>query len=320
MALFETFGREKRKELDKHIMDTQSIEILSVSLLEQHPVLVCQLRALAKQLGLEFGWHYLLDILWIIQNLTNETAPIESLAQKRILDAGAGVGICQWFLAEQGAHVLSVDRLDRSHLSCRFRSRYAVKGFTKRDLLPIQFSSGTSLRIVLAEGWYGLNGTVKKVIRRRSHPLGSVTILHQDLTQLSEIADESMDAIVSVSALEHNQPEATLKVVRELMRVIKPGGKLLATLCAARDKDWFHEPSQGWCLTAPTLRQIFDLPNNVVDNYADYDRLMQSLMGCADLRDNLAQFYFRSGQNGMPWGKWDVQYPVVGVCKVKPKN
>ena len=37
----------------------------------------------------------------------------------------------------------------------------------------------------------------------------------------------------------------------------------------------------------------------------------------AELRDNLASFYFRSGDNGMPWGKWDPQYQPVGVCKVK---
>ena len=31
----------------------------------------------------------------------------------------------------------------------------------------------------------------------------------------------------------------------------------------------------------------------------------------------LAAFYARSGDNGMPWGKWDPQYQPVGVCKVK---
>jgi hypothetical protein len=35
------------------------------------------------------------------------------------------------------------------------------------------------------------------------------------------------------------------------------------------------------------------------------------------LRDNLASFYGRSGENGMPWGVWDPRYQPVGVCKVK---
>ena len=28
---------------------------------------------------------------------------------------------------------------------------------------------------------------------------------------------------------------------------------------------------------------------------------------------DLADFYFRSGDNGMPWGNWDPQYMPVGV-------
>ena len=35
------------------------------------------------------------------------------------------------------------------------------------------------------------------------------------------------------------------------------------------------------------------------------------------VRDNLARFYFQSGDNGMPWGKWDPQYQSVGVRKIK---
>jgi len=41
------------------------------------------------------------------------------------------------------------------------------------------------------------------------------------------------------------------------------------------------------------------------------------LVTCQELRDHLAEFYFLSGDNGMPWGKWDPQYQPVGVCKVK---
>jgi hypothetical protein len=44
---------------------------------------------------------------------------------------------------------------------------------------------------------------------------------------------------------------------------------------------------------------------------------MEKLRACTELRENLASFYFRSGENGMPWGKWDPQYQSVGVLKVK---
>ena len=76
---------------------------------------------------------------------------------------------------------------------------------------------------------------------------GSVTIYHQNLRKLDKIPDGSVDAMVSISALEHNSPEDLEQVVREPIRVIKPGGSFVATLTAAHDKDWWHEASQGWC-------------------------------------------------------------------------
>lgn len=107
-------------------------------------------------------------------------------------------------------------------------------------------------------------------------------------------------------------------MVAEIMRKLKPGGKLLATLCAGKDKDWFHEASQGWCYTDATLLRLFDLTEDTPSNYARYDELLNALKHSAELRDKLAKIYFQSGDNGMPWGKWDPQYQPVGVCKVKP--
>jgi SAM-dependent methyltransferase len=73
-----------------------------------------------------------------------------------------------------------------------------------------------------------------------------VLVYNQDLLNLVDIADNSLDAVVSVSALEHNTPEGLKAVVQELMRVLKPGGVLLATLTAGKDQDWWHEASSGW--------------------------------------------------------------------------
>jgi hypothetical protein len=55
----------------------------------------------------------------------------------------------------------------------------------------------------------------------------------------------------------------------------------------------------------------------VTSNYDEYDRLFSDLRACAELRDNLASFYFKSGSNGMPWGVWDPQYQSVGVLVTK---
>jgi hypothetical protein len=91
---------------------------------------------------------------------------------------------------------------------------------------------------------------------------------------------------------------------------------LIATLGASRDKDWFHEPSQGWCYTEETIRQVFGIGPSVASNYDRYDLLLSELKECGELRDNLADFYFKGGDNGMPWGKWDPQYQSVGVMVI----
>jgi ubiquinone/menaquinone biosynthesis C-methylase UbiE len=299
-----------------HRMDTlrDKIEILPVDLLDEHRLTVTNLNQLARSLRLEFGWHYLLDITWIL-------AELGDVGGKRIMDAGAGTGIIQWYLAENGAEVISVDRTSRANLPMRFRSRFRAKGMRQGDLAPVSqvlkryWQRGSSPRVKISSQVHDLAG----VVELRRSP-GQVIIYNQDLKNMPDIEEDSLDAVVAVSALEHNSPDDLELVISELMRVLKPGGALVATLAAAREQDWFHEASHGWCYTDRSLRRLFDLMTEVESNYDDYDRLLVELRECAELRDNLARFYFQSGDNGMPWGVWDPQYQPVGVCKVKKED
>jgi len=287
------------------------IEILSVNLLDQHRPLISELRKLARSLGLEFGWHYLLDLTWIINCLG-------VVGGKKIIDAGAGTGVLQWYLADRGAQVISVDRMSRARLSLRFRQRFRVSGLRSEDLTPTYRMVRNTVRhpIDSLSHWRTqVRDLIGLAEPRRAD--GQVIIYNQDLKNLVDIPDESIDAIVAVSALEHNPPEDLEIVVDELMRVLKPGGVLVATLGAARDEDWYHQPSHGWCYTEASLRRLFDLSEDVPSNYDRYDQLFADLVECAELRKNLAKFYFLSGDNGMPWGKWAPKYQSVGVCKVK---
>ena len=286
------------------------IEILPVSLLDQYQDLVCNLKKLASSLRLEFGWHYLLDLTWIISLL-------DISKNLQITDAGAGTGILQWYLAEQGVTVLSVDRESRANLPLRFRFRYSVKGKNKEDLEPIY---KTILHQAGDQGLLrSLAGTAREIldVKPGSQNSGKVMIYNRDLVDLVDIPSCSQDVVVAVSSLEHNSPRALQEVIKELMRVIKPGGVLLATLGAARDEDWFHEPSKGWCYSDVTLKRIFNLSQAVSTNYEQFDELFSALHNCGELRDNLASFYSNSGDNGMPWGIWNPEYQPVGICKVK---
>ena len=295
---------------DGFLAPRAQIELLSVALLDQQRPLVLEIKRLAKSLGLELGWHYLLDLTWIIRQL-------DTISGKHIIDAGAGTGILQWFLAENGATVYSIDRDSRASLPRRFRLRYHARGLRPPDLLPLS----SLLRQDLTRP-----GSMKKRLGRlrghltplfpRQRAAGNVIIYNQNLASMDEIPSNSIDAIVSISALEHNTPEGLQRVVTELLRVLKPGAPLLATLTAAPNDAW-HAPSSGWLYSDSSLRRLFDLGAEAPSNYSEYPTLMGKLEACAELRENLANFYFTSENNGMPWGKWDPQYLPVGVCKVK---
>ena len=286
------------------------IEIPSTDLLDQQRPLVNALKRLADSLGLEFGWHYLLDLTWVISQLGE-------IRGKRIMDAGAGTGVMQWYLAQSGAEVISVDRGSRADLALRFRSRFQVHGLRPTDLLPASQVLGKNQPSASAfkKALLGLRDLY--YLAKRPSGSGRVIIYNQDLGNLENIADNSLDAVVAISALEHNTPEGLEKVVQEIMRTLKPGGALLATLCAGKDQDWWHAASSGWCYTDASLRRLFDLPPDTPSNYDRHDELLAALRNCAELRDNLASFYKKSDQNGMPWGVWDPQYQPVGICKIK---
>ena len=294
------------------------IEILSTDLLDRHRPTVEEFRALARRLRIGLGWHYLLDLSWTAAAIGS------SGSDDRVLDAGAGTGVIQWWLAGRGIDVISVDRRSRSNLATRFRQQYPVQGWRTEDLGP---APSRDMREVMPSvsprRWHDYPQKLAAALRewtgRNSMVAGSgsVFIYNQGLESMQDIVDDSVDDIVSISSLEHNSPAGLRTVVAELIRILKPGGRIIATLGAAKDEDWLHEPSHGWCYTEATLREIFDLPDECQSNYDSYDELFELLRDCRELRGNLADFYYQSGKNGMPRGVWDPQYQPVGVIKSK---
>lgn len=300
-----------------NVLSEDRIEILSVRLLDTERMLVEEMRQISEALGLGLGWHYLLDLSWA-------TRVLDPAPGMQVMDAGAGTGVMQWWLADHGVDVMSVDRTSRRSLPIRFRQQYPVEGFREKDLAPARLGLREFLPSRAPKRWGQYPGRLASSIRqllghRRTHwpNKGKVLFYNQDLASMTDVPDSSVDAVVSISALEHNSSDGLWACVAELMRVLRPGGRLIATLGAAKDQDWFHEPSKGWCYTEATLRDIFDLSDDCPSNYEHHDDLFEALRDCAELRDSLTDSYFGSGNNGMPWGKWDPKYQPVGVCKVK---
>lgn len=293
--------------------------VLPTTLLQEHASRVTELETMAAVLKKDFGWHYMLDLVWA-SSLLEETVP----AGGTVLDAGAGTGLIQWWLADKDINVVSVDRMPR-YFRPELRAWCPVIELESGKPVPSAGYLASSVGHALTSGHYVKRSLacaaagVRDAVVHRQKPAkrATVRILEGDLMKLHQIESGSIDAVVSISSLEHNSPKNLKVVVQELLRILRPGGRIVATLGASGTEDWYHAPSSGWCYTESTLAEIFELTPGFRSNYADYDSLFKSLIECEYLRDNLGAFYADSGHNGMPWGRWDPQYQSVGVMKVK---
>jgi 2-polyprenyl-3-methyl-5-hydroxy-6-metoxy-1,4-benzoquinol methylase len=303
-------------ETDLSIEMSNKINLISTDILKEHRALSAELLSMNRTLALSSGWHYAMDWIWVISHIDN-------IANKRILDAGAGIGLLQWYLSSKGAHVISVDRSDRSCIPFHLLENFNVSGYKPRDE-PLSFKE--ILNIINRKAKPG--SRVKTLIRgfigqfraskNKVKGIGSVQIYNQDLRDLSEIPDDSIDIIVSISALEHNEDIDVIKdIIQELERKLVPGGAMLITLPAASREDWFFSPANSWCFSEATLRRLFTFSEDIPSNFDDYDTLFEKLRNSGELRKNISWRYLFRANSGMPWGKWNPKYLPVGILKTK---
>jgi len=296
-------------------MSTSKIELISPAILSQYRHLANDMKTMNSNLALSSGWHYMLDWLWTLEQ-------IEQINGKTILDAGAGIGFLQWYLASKGAHIISVDRSDRTCIPFHLLNQFNVRGLTAADtpLNTIELfnlfnkKAGILPRLkAIARGAWG------RLFFSKTPPLdGTVSLYRKGLNDLADISDNSVDFIVSISALEHNANIDDIKIIiSELLRVLKPGGKMIVTLPASYEKDWFFEPAYSWCFTYSTIKDIFGITENTGSNFNQYNNIAEEIKNSAELKNNLSWRYYFQKNNGMPLGKWDPKYIPVGVIITK---
>lgn len=296
---------------------SEKIELLGTVLLGEYRDIVCELTKMQHSLALSSGWHYLLDWAWVISNLGDVTG-------KTILDAGAGIGLLQWYLAKQGANIISVDRLKRNCIPFHLIKRFNISGYTPQDepLSMLDMLNLTnrkaSFPVRMKSLVRGLVGESRLSRLPYQKTQGSVSIYNHDLRFMDDIPNESVDIIVSISALEHNITIGDVRtIIMELMRIIKPGGIMLITLPASNNGDWFFNPAFSWCFCEDTLRNLFGFSEDIPSNFNEYESLINGLKQSDELKKNLAWDYYLRPNTGMPWGIWKPQYMPVGVLKIK---
>lgn len=278
-----------------------------------------------KALAYEVGWHYPLDIVWILKELGKLNLKPNSL----ILDAGGGYGLLQFILAAKGYDVVSIDlaprkkplpfgiifRISSSKNSGNSNLLYARH---LENIRLAKFSTRAKLVLLIKRlaKWTPVN-YLQAIARRGQY--GSITFHQADLVQWNE-SDKKFDAVVSVSALEHNKSFNKIsKVVNNLENSLKPGAPMIITTSASNKESWYHKPSNGWCFEVKDLNNIFNLikPGN---NFGKYPEISARINQSRYLRKNLPGYYFYTKDCGMPFGIWDVKYLPVGIIKWKSKS
>ena len=182
-------------------MDQGQIELLSVDLLNEERVLVEQMRLISKDLEIGLGWHYLLDLPWAGKNISIQPG-------MKVLDAGAGAGVLQWWLAGQCVDVISVDRNSRYHLPDRCLEEYRVRGWRKEDLaFPLGlhdiFPSPRPNR--WSQYPQKLMTATRKVKRQfySTDDSATVFIYNQDLLSMPDIPDNYVDKMFYIGLSYH---------------------------------------------------------------------------------------------------------------------
>lgn len=309
--------------------DNCRIEIIGVDLFDRCADEIAMIDACQKVYQQGIGWHYHLDIAWLLNEMKD--LPEGST----ILDAGAGNGLIQYALLELGYNVVTTDFLNFTMFPGQ-AARYsqfmhymndqnaAFDNAYSRHMNMTQAPNGKSPAEIIEENKYRPTPIPLPYGARKQRFLnntpeehcGRLFIYKADILRMDLLEDNSIDAAVSVSALEHNKPLQTYLAAAEIERVVKPGGPIAITTSAALGEDWYHKASNGWCYSEKSLSAMFDLEENCPSNYDKAEELMETLsVENNPLHQRLAPFYKASGNNGMPWGIWKPQYQPVGIFK-----
>ncbi len=273
------------------------IELLRDSLIDDYKDFALDVLGISSRLGRGLGWHYLLDLIWILKELDGD--------DKVVLDAGGGTGLTQFLLADLGYNVISADvsYRDKPHFA---NNMYNIKKTGTSEYIDHPYLQWHEL---LQKGDKDRKDEIKE-------DLPTIIFYHTDLEKMPVLDSESVDVIVSVSALEHNPPEKLPPVLKEMERVLKPGGRMLITLSAAEENS-FHEPSFSWLMNEKGLIDNFDLGEDTISDFSDFSSAFKELKNSERLKRWLGTYYFQGGKNGMPWGIWEPEYQPVGIVRYK---
>jgi ubiquinone/menaquinone biosynthesis C-methylase UbiE len=268
---------------------SNSVKFLVADLLSDDEILR-EIDHWAKVMNRPQGWHYDLDVIWILREL--EKAGIKK--GDTVLDAGAGMGVMQFVLAARGYNVISLDfsnrvlpklaegifnmevlsegSLDYVHDYMGFVDYGTGSESGEAVTKQTQRSFGAKLIDIIKKGpIFGFtllknnistrrNKRYNESEKNRDHSgFGKISFIRAAFHQIP-LADKSVDAVISVSAIEHADKQLMELNLSELKRIVKDGKILLISTSATnKNEDIFHDKTRGWCFSKESLRQMASL-------------------------------------------------------------
>jgi len=237
-------------------------------------------------------------------------------------------------MAELGFDVTNIDLTlnepafaYQKRYQCKYEILPSFKSTGYKDFLEGSYSKGQFLKSAVKDmikkslpykRWSAKRYIEKHERWRRATLLsttrtGQLKWLKGNLCNMPEVPDNTFDAVVSLSAIEHIPLEDLKTAFKEIKRVVKPDARWAVTTSGTeKSETWYHEPSQGNCFSSTDIENLIGAKPEGRQNSQE---IFQKYQNCNYLRENLAKFYFKSGKYGMPWGKWDPKYIPVGIFK-----
>ena len=252
------------------------------------------------------GWHYDLDQIWVIEQLKENGIHPGST----ILDAGAGQGVTQYLLSSMGYNIISLDfssRIKPPRANGIFEIE--IKGDEEilykhpyMDFIDYNIKNNTLLRIfknfehIPIKTAYFLKSLFFYIYERflKNHKnYGKITYIRAPFHDIP-LSDSSIDAIISISAIEHADINLFEKNILELTRILKTNSPMLITTSATNEtENKFLEKFSGWCFSQTFLQNKFTNANFLFD----YNHTYKNLLNSKILKSRIDPYYYNDKES-----------------------
>lgn len=255
------------------------------------------------------GWHYDLDQIWVIEQLKENGIHPGST----ILDAGAGQGVTQYLLSSMGYNIISLDfssRIKPPRSNGIFNIE--IKGDEEilykhpyMNFIDYNINNNKLLRIITVLKFfkyipykivYLLQSYIYYIYERyftNHENYGKITYIRAPFHDIP-LLDSSIDAIISISAIEHADIDLFEKNILEMTRILKSNSPMLITTSATNEtENKFLEKFSGWCFSQTFLKNKFKNATFLFDYNDTYKNLLNSKI----LKSRIDPYYYNDKES-----------------------